>query len=172
MSTLNQAFDVVRGWPDYATIEEDFRPHSSVPANDPLVEGDIVYQESDGNAARATSEDYGGAADLPSFITLLTERNQLWLVVSGTTPDNYDGLKQGDTGSGFGYVPWKVVAIRGTYMFKTEEFVARAYNPGEPVAAVSGKVDRIPGDNPGLRQYGEVREYDSANGVLTVTVSC
>lgn len=175
MSTLNQAFDVVRGWPDYSTIEEDFVPHSSVPAGDPLVEGDIIFQQTDGAAARATSTNLvgsvvasdGGAALAAAF----NLRKQLWLVVSGSTANNYDGLRQGDTGSGFGYIPWKIVAIRGTYMFKTEEFVTRAYAPGEAVTVVAGKVDRVATDNPGLDQYGEVREYDSANAVLTVTVS-
>jgi hypothetical protein len=172
MSTLSSVFDVVRGWAPHEkqAIEEDFQQHSSVPAGNPLVEGDVCFQQTDGLLARATGGDYGAAASVAALATLITEAPHWWLVVSGATADNYDGLQQGDTGSGFGYVPWKVVAIRGTYMFETGNFTTRAYTPAQHVTAVAGVVDRIPTDNAGLRQLGEVRAYDSANGVLTVTV--
>lgn len=169
MSTLNSAFNVVRGWlPGQGqAIEEDFKQHSSVPSNNPLTEGDVCFQQSDGTLARATGGNYGGAADVAALATLITTAPHWWLIVSGATANNYDGLHQDGTGA---YVPWKVVAIRGTYMFETANYVTRGYSPGESVTAVAGIVDRIPTNNAGLRQFGEVRAYNATTGVLTVTV--
>lgn len=178
MSVLNSLFDVVRGWPDESTIEEDFGIHSSVPANNPLTEGDILAQQSDGTMARATGTDLGAAAasSVGDLAIALAELPQLWLCVSGTTDDEYDGLKpQGASPNGIslGQGPWKVVAIKGTYMVETTNIVDRAYEPGHTVTAIAGEVDLTDdglGVNSAFQPYGEVRSYDDSEGLLTVTV--
>lgn len=177
MSLLNNLFDVVRGWPDESTIEEDFGIHSSVPANTPLTEGDILAQQSDGTMARATGADLGTAAgtSATALATAMVEAKQLWLCVSGTTEYEYDGLKPSGAspnGISLGTAPWKVVAIKGTYMYETSNFVVRAYVPGHTVTAVAGQVDVTNSGiaNTAFQPYGEVRAYDSVAGKLTVTV--
>lgn len=181
MSNLNTLFDVVRGWPgtgtDSATITEDFRPHDSVPSNNPLKEGDIVFQQSDGKVARASSVDLASAADVAALAALIAQAKQYWLVLDGNESTNYDALAQtgpvGPNGAP-SHVPWKVTCIRGTYMVETENFVgARAYAPGAKVTAVDGKVDLIAASDaagPGYHPYGEVRKYEPTRGLLTVTV--
>jgi hypothetical protein len=171
MSTLNSLFDVIRGWPDTSTIEQDFKQHSTVPSNAPLVEGDVCFQQSDGTLARATASDWGTAAttSAPALATALSTDKQFWLVVSGATAQNFDGLQHGNVSGALGYIPWKVVAIRGTYMFETEEFVAGSYTPGTNVTVIGGKLESL-ATKAGYRPYAEVRAYDSARGVLTVTV--
>jgi len=174
MSLLNAAFDVIRGWPDESTIEDTFVPDSGV--STALTEGDIVYLT--GNAAdavdRATGTDLAGAvtandggADLALALVTLP---QLWLVVSGNADNEYDGLKQGGGSDGSEYIADKLVAIRGHYQFETTNFDAGSYAVGEAVTANAGAVARIPTDNPGLRQFGEVRKEEDADGVLTITV--
>jgi hypothetical protein len=178
MSLLNSLFDVVRGWPDESTIEEDFGIHSSVPANNPLTVGDVLAQQDDGTMARATGADLGTAAasSAGALAIALAEAPQLWLCVSGTTENEYDGLQpQGASPNGIslGQGPWKVVAIKGTYMFETANFVDRAYLPGHTVTAIAGEVDLTDdglGVNSAFQAYGEVRSYDSVAGKLTVTV--
>ena len=171
MSTLNSLFDVIRGWPETATIEQDFKQHSSVSAGDPLVEGDVCFQQSDGRLARATAADWGTAAGVNAgaLATALTTDKQFWLIVSGATAQNYDGLQHGNVGGSLGYVPWKVVAIRGTYMFETEEFEAGAYAVGSNVTVVNGKLVSV-ADSPGFRPYAEIFAHDTTRGVLTVSV--
>lgn len=171
MSLLNSLFDVVRGWTpgvNGSSFEEDFKPDPAV--TPPITEGDIIEQNASGLAVRSTSDDLAGAASVAALGTLLSEAKQQWLVVSGTSPDEYDGLIPGDTGSGFGQIPWKLVGILGAFQFKTENFAAGAYAPGDAVTVVAGQIARIPADNPGLAQYGEVREYDATAGTLVVTV--
>jgi len=171
MSTLNSLFDVIRGWPENATIEQDFKQHSSVPSDAPLIEGDVCFQQDDGTLARATAANWGTAAgtSVAALATALTQDKQFWLVVSGATAQNFDGLQHGNVGGTLGYLPWKVVAIRGTYMFETTEFVAGAYTIGTNVTVVAGKLNSVAAVA-GARPYAEVRAYDSARGVLTVTV--
>lgn len=181
MSNLNSLFDVVRGWPgtgtDSATITEDFRPHDSIAADNPLKEGDIVFQQSDGKVARADSEDLADAADVAGLAALIAQAQQYWLVVDGNESTNYDTLGQtGPVGANGApaHVPWKVTCIRGTYMVETENFVgSRAYEPGAKVTVVDGQPDLIAASDaagPGYHPYGEVREYDSTRGLLTITV--
>lgn len=178
MSVLNSLFDVVRGWPDESTIEEDFGIHSSVPANDPLTEGDILVQQTDGTMARGTGADLGTAAGVSAtaLAVALVEAPQLWLCVSGTTDNETDGQSpQGASPNGIslGQGPFKVVAIKGTYMVETPVFVTRAYVPGHTVTAVAGEVDLTDdglGVNSAFQPYGEVRSYDATAGLLTVTV--
>lgn len=176
MSILNSAFDVIRGWPDESTFEDTFVPDDAVPSGNPLTEGDIVSLT--GNAAdavdRATGTDLasavtandGGAALAEALVTL----PQLWLVVSGNSSLEYDGLKQGGGSDGSEYIADKVVCIRGHYQFETTNFDAGSYVAGDAVTANAGAVARIPTDNPGLRQFGEVRVAETSDGVLTVTV--
>lgn len=179
MSNLNTLFDVVRGWPgtgtDSATITENFRPHSSVPAGNPLVEGDVVFQQDDGKVARATGADWGGSADIAALAANIAEAQQFWLVVDGNDADTYDTqIQTGSVGANgtLGYQPYKVSCIRGTYMFETTNIVDRSYQPGHKVTVISGQPDiTLTGTaNAGYAPYGEVREYDATDGLLTIAV--
>jgi hypothetical protein len=180
MSVLNSLFDVVRGWPDESTIEEDFGIHNSVPANTPLTEGDILVQQVDGTMARGSGIDFGGAVTATdggaTLIIAMVEAPQLWLCVSGTTDNESDGQQpQGASPNGIslGRGPWKCVAIKGTYMVETQVFVTRAYVPGHTVTVVAGEVDLTDDGlavNSAFQPYGEVRSYDATAGLLTVTV--
>lgn len=181
MSTLNSLFDVVRGWPgtgtDSATITEDFKPSTSIDADNPLREGSIVFVGSDGRVDRATSSDLSAGADADALAAAIAQHQQFWLVVDGNEDENYDTLQQTGPVQGNGapsYVPWKVTCIRGTYMVETENFVSgRPYTPGEATAVVDGELDRVAdtdGAGGSMYPYGEIREYDAAQEVLTVTV--
>lgn len=178
MSNLNSLFNVARGWPgtgtDSATITEVFRPHSSVPADNPLREGDIVIVEEDGTVSRATALNLVSAADVAALAGLLSGAKQFWLVIDGNEATNYDTLIQsgaiGPNGT-LSHVPWKVTCIRGTYMFETTNVVSRAYKPGDAITVIAGKPDiTAAGTNPGFQKFGEVREYDAATGKLTISV--
>lgn len=180
MSNLNSLFDVVRGWPgtdnDSATITETFKPSSGVPANDPLVEGSIVFQQSDGTVDRASAADYSGAADVAALADLIAEAKQFWLVVDGNDADQYDTqIQTGAVGANgtLSYQPWKVTCIRGTYMVQTTNVVDRSYSQGDTVTVVSGQPDIIDSGGPtnqGFRPYGEVHDYNSSTGLLTLSV--
>lgn len=178
MSNLNSLFDVVRGWPgtgtDSATITETFRPHSNVPDNNPLEEGDIVFQQTDGKVDRADGADWAAAASVAALATLLAEAQQFWLVVDGNSSDNYDTLIQtgavGPNGT-LSYQPYKVTCIQGTYMVETDNVVDRDYTPGDKVTVVSGQPDLTNATyNTGHQPYGEVREYQESTGRVTITV--
>lgn len=176
MSLLNSLFDVIRGWPDESTIDNTFVPDAGVSAANPLTEGDIVALT--GNAAdavdRATGVDLVGAAVAndggAALAGALVTQKQLWLCVNGNSENEYDGLKQGGGADGSDYIAGKVVCIRGHYQFETTNFEAGAYVAGDAVTAKAGAVARIPTSNPGLRQFGEVRVAETAEGVLTITV--
>ncbi len=176
MANLNSLFDVVRGWEgtdaNQATFTEDFRPHSSVGANVPLVEGDIVFQMNDGKAARATGADLAGAGSIAALAALIAEHKNFWLVISGTGPTDWDGLiPTGVIGVNNAptHVPWKITGVTGKYMFKTTTFIERAYVPGNKVTVIAGVPDITNGSfNTGFQPYAEVREYDSSRGVLTL----
>ena len=178
MSVLNSLFDVVRGWPDESTIEEDFGIHSSVPANTPLTEGDILVQQTDGTMARGTGSDYGTAAagSAGALAIAIVEAPQLWLCVGGSSDNESDGQQpQGASPNGIslGRGPWKVVAIKGTYMVEMQNFVTRAYVPGHTVTAIAGEVDLTDDGlavNSAFQPYGEVRSYDATRSLLTITV--
>lgn len=178
MSNLNSLFDVVAGWTgtgtDSATITEVFRPHDSIAANNPLREGDVVFQQADGHVDRASSTNLAAAGTPAELAALIAEAQQYWLVVDGNEETNYDTLGQtgpiGPNGAP-SYVPWKVTCIRGTYMVETQNFVERAYVPGNKVAVVGGQPDlTIAATNPGFHPYGEVKKYDATQGLLTITV--
>jgi hypothetical protein len=169
MSNLASKFDIKRGYDhstDNAAINESFKPHSSVGAT-PLAEGEIVHVMSDGTVARATCADYGGAASVAALATLLSTDKNLWLVLTGTTETDYDGLQHGNVSGSLGWVPWKVVAIRGLVMFETTSFAAGTYTVGEGVSVINGEIVSLV-ENPGLRRYAEVIEYNVATGVLTL----
>lgn len=180
MSLLNSLFDVVRGWiPENASacIEENFVQNSAVAANNPLTEGDVVAVQSDGTVNRATGADFGTAAgsSAGALAIALAEAKQLWLVVSGSSDEEYDGLRPGGAGAqnSLGHVPFKCTCIKGTYMFETEKFVTRAYQPGHTVTVISGEPDlTLDGTaNSAFQPYGEVLAYDAAAGLLTLTVT-
>jgi len=178
MSNLNSLFDVVRGWTgtgsDSATITETFRPHANVAANNPLREGDIVFQQSDGKVDRANGADFGSAATIAALAELMSAGKQFWLVVDGNESSNYDTLIQtGNVGPNgtLAYQPYKVTCIRGVYMVETDNAVARSYAPGSKVTIVNGQIDITDAtNNVGFQAFGEVREYDAVSGKLTVTV--
>jgi hypothetical protein len=172
MSVLNSLFNVARGWPNENAIDETAPQNAGISANTPLVEGDIVSLDSAGTWSRADSVDLAGAGSVAALGNLLASLKQMWLVVSGAEPDQYDGLKQGYVGADFTYVPYKVTAIRGHLMFETARFVGgRAYVPGDAIAVDGGLLDRTLNYGAGYNQYAEVLAYDSALGKLTVTTS-
>lgn len=180
MSILNSLFDVVRGWTpggNAACIEEAFVQNSGISANDPLTEGDVVTLQADGTVDRADGNDWGTAAGTSAAALALSivEAPTFWLVVSGSADDEYDGLRPGGAGAAnsLGFVPFKCVAIKGTYMFETEKFVTRAYVPGHKVTVVAGEPDLTDDTlavNTTYQPYGEVVSYDAAAGKLTLVV--
>lgn len=180
MSILNSLFDVVRGWTpggNAACIEESFVQADAIAADDPLTEGDIVALNSDGQVDRADGNDWGTAAGSSAAALALSivEAPTFWLVVSGSADDEYDGLRPGGAGAAnsLGFVPFKCVCIKGTYMFETERFVTRAYVPAHKVTVVDGEPD-LTNDGLGVntthQPYGEVVSYDATEGLLTLVV--
>lgn len=172
MSILNSKFDVVRGWPGETAFDETFKPAAGITADNPLVEGDIVSVQADGTVDRATALDLSTALAVADIATAIATSPQMWLVVEGTGASNYSSIQQKAVGDALAYVPWKVVCIKGSYVFETDNFVERAYVPGAAVAAVDGKIDLTIGAGAAAYiKYGEVVSYDAVSGVLTVAVS-
>ncbi len=174
MSILNSIFDVVKGgWTgnDVTCIDESAAQHSSIAANNPLKEGDIVYLETDGTFNRADSTRLDDAADVATLAARLASANQFWLVVSGVEDEQYDGLQQGYVGNEFTYVPWKVTAVRGSLMYETSRFVARSYVPGDALVVQAGLLDRNADLTGDFRQYAEAFAYDDTLEKLTATLT-
>lgn len=183
MSNLSSLFDVVRGYhgpnSDYSTITERFEPDATLLSSNQLTEGDLIQQNASGLAVRASGNDWRTAAgtSAAALADSISDSPHIWLVVGGAGADEYDGLAQTGTINAFGVPAYqsKVVAcIRGTYMAKTQNIVARTYVPGQRLTVVSGQLDQTVtgGTNPGFQPYGEVREYDATNSLLTYTAGC
>jgi hypothetical protein len=175
MSVLNSLFDIVRGgWTgnDVTAIDETAAQAVGIAANDPLVEGDIVFLDALGTWDRATSVLLNATDTALGVATALANLQQMWLVVSGVEADQYDGLQQGYVGADFTYIPYKVTAIRGHIMYETEKFITgRAYVPGDALCVDAGDLDRTADYGVNARQYAEVFSYDSVLEKLTATIT-
>lgn len=178
MSTLDQNFDVVFGWhgpdSDYSTITATFTPQASITTA--LQEGQIVEMQSDGTVNRVVGAELigagGSAADLADA---LAAAQQPWLIISGSTEYNFDGLAQTGAVNYAGAPTWEasqVAAIRGTYVYRTTQYVTRSYSPGDTVCisgAGDGGVVDLCSSNARFPQFGEVHEYDSTASTLVVS---
>ena len=152
MSNLNSPFDVVRGWPHGGAVDEAFPVDTALTV--PLTEGQLVVLVDNGGVTSVTHPP-APAAEGSATPT------RLRMVIQGN--DQSDGKFTG-----------KVVTLRGEFTVKTDKFVAGAYTVGELVTWSSnvneeGFITKRTVANEEV--VGEVLEYDSVNGVLTVAMS-
>lgn len=151
MSNLSSTvlFDVVRGWPDGAAVEECFPPTSG----STVLEGELVVLAAD------------GTVDVPASIATEggTTRTRLYLVIQGNDQSdaNYVG---------------KVVCLRGNLTIETEKFVGAIgnYTVGELVTvdvagADAGQITERTGANEQI--VGMVEAVNSTAGKITVALS-
>lgn len=179
MSTFDSKFNVIYGYhgpeADYCTISETFEPDGSI--STALVEGEVVSVGSNKTVDRAVGVALGGGS-VSDMAELLATQPQYWTIVTGMDSVNYDALAQTGGVAANGSMKWvgaQVVAIRGTYVFQTDQFVTQTYVAGSRVtigtSGNAGKVDLTDGStNIGYTPFGEVHEYDSTEGILTVSV--
>lgn len=149
MSNLNNKFDILRGWPSGAAVDETFTVNTGVT----VVEGLLVSLNSSDNLILPTAVLAQGAAAGPS---------KFRMVISGN--DQFDGVFTG-----------KAVALRGTFTVQTDQFVAASYTPGQlltvhvAVDADQGKLCARTVSNEQV--VGEVESYDATNGILVVSMA-
>lgn len=178
MSTLNSLFDVQFGWAgahnDFSTITVPFTPNAAVIASNQLLEGEFVSLGADNTVNRATGANYGGAGSVAALAALIAESKQMWMIVGGAGPLDYDShIQTGAPVNGvMTYVSATISAIRGTFVVRTTEFVTRAYAKGNSLTVINGELDvTIAGTNVGYQPVGEVHDYDATTGTLDASIS-
>lgn len=170
MSLLNSKFNVRRGFPFGASIDETFTPKAGI--NPVLKQGHFCAAGSDGTLDRVAAVDFSGAASVAALATAQATAPQLWMIFTGNEPYQYDSLKQTWVGDDLAWGPDKVVALRGNFQVTTEQYVTRAYSPGDKLCVIAGQLDLTSGSvNAGHKSVGTVISYDATAGTLTADVN-
>lgn len=178
MGNLNETFTVKRGWKsgadDTCTMTESFVPETSLQTANYLETGEFITLDSAGQAVRGTGVDYAAAGSVAALAALQAQRPQHWMIITGAQPTDIGSTIQ--TGTINNNVPtyksFKVVALRGTFIVETTQFVTRAYVKGSSLTIVAGKLDITDGsDNVGYEKVGDVIDYNGTTGVLIASIS-
>lgn len=169
MSILNPSrhFHVLYGENEVssASYRYELRPSSSIAADNPLTQGDVVYIVNQGGAAKANR--YTGALYAPGTASNESQVQASLLALYDKIqqePATYlviEGMSEQESG----YKAQQVTAIKGAFVFETSLYTAGAYVPGSKVFIDAGRPKLWATGRPA---WGTVISYDSTSGKLQV----
>lgn len=153
MSNLSSGFDILRGWPNGAAVDDNYVVSTGVT----LTEGLLAVYDSGVTSALSltlpTAVAAQGAATGPTKFRMVIQGN-----------DQFDASFVG-----------QITTLRGAFTVQTQAFVSGSYTPGElltvsvAVDSNQGKLKARTGANEQV--VGEVESYDSVNGLLVVSMA-